>query len=42
MFQVFVMFAGLIAVIVEGTRRVGGFGVIWDRASVTGRIEFFE
>ena len=41
-FQVFVMFGGLFAVIIEGTRRVGGVGVIWERAAKTNRLELFE
>ncbi len=41
-FQVFVMFGGLIAIIIEGTRRVGGLSVIYDRAYQTDRIELFD
>ena len=36
------MFTGLIAVIVEGTIRVGGFGVIWAKAKEGDRIELFD
>jgi sodium-coupled monocarboxylate transporter 8/12 len=36
------MFGGLIAVIVEGTIRVGGFNVIWNRAESGDRIEIFD
>jgi hypothetical protein len=41
-FQVFVMFAGMFAVIIKGSMRVGGFDVVWKRAYDSGRIEFFE
>lgn len=36
------MFLGLIAIIVEGTIRVGGFGVIYDRAKEGERLELFD
>jgi hypothetical protein len=36
------MFAGLIAIIIEGTIRVGGFSVIWERAENTTRLELFD
>lgn len=41
-FQVFVMFGGLFAIIIEGTRRIGGPGVIYDLAESSQRIEFFD
>ena len=41
-FQVFVMFGGLIAIIIEGTRRVGGVSVIYNKAYETDRIEIFD
>ena len=41
-FQVFVMFGGLFAIIIEGTRRVGGINVIYERAEATQRIELFD
>lgn len=41
-FQVFVMFGGLIAIIVEGTRQIGSFSDIYDLADRTERIEFFD
>lgn len=41
-FQVFVMFAGLFAIIIEGTRRIGGVTEIYDRLYETDRIEFFD
>jgi hypothetical protein len=31
-----------LAIIIEGTRRVGGVGLIYDRLVETDRIEFFE
>ena len=33
---------GLIAIIVEGTRRIGGPDIIWERAKQTDRLELFE
>ncbi len=33
---------GLIAIIVEGTRKVGGIDVIWNRAIEGDRLELFE
>ena len=42
LFQVIVMYSGLIAIIFVGARHVGGFGEIWKRAEQSGRIEFFE
>ena len=41
-FQVFVMFGGLLSIIIEGTRRIGGPDVIYNLADKTDRIEFFD
>lgn len=41
-FQVFVMFGGLTAVIVEGISRIGGLSIIYERALETDRIEFLD
>ena len=38
----FVMFSGLIAIIIEGTIRMGGFNIIWDRALEGERLELFD
>ncbi|KAJ8688365.1 hypothetical protein QAD02_024160 [Eretmocerus hayati] len=40
--QTIVMFGGVIAVVVLGTARVGGFVEVWKRNDDTGRIEFFN
>lgn len=37
--QLVMMFGAICLVIVKGTHDVGGFGVIWDRATESGRIE---
>lgn len=41
-FQTFVVMAGLIAIIVVGSRDLGGFGEVWDIANKGGRIQFIE
>ena len=33
---------GLLAIIIEGARRVGGMNVVFDRMAVGNRLEFFE
>lgn len=41
-FQTFVVIAGLIAIIAQGSVDLGGFGNIWDIANKGGRIFFLE
>ena len=41
-FQTFVVMAGLIAIIVEGSKELGGFGEVWNIANEGGRIKFIE
>ena len=41
-FQVFVMFAGLLTIIIKGSIQVGGIDVVWARAVEGERIDFFE
>ncbi|XP_063423134.1 sodium-coupled monocarboxylate transporter 1-like isoform X2 [Mytilus trossulus] len=41
-FQTFVVMAGLIAIIVVGSRDLGGFGEVWDIANKGGRIQFID
>jgi hypothetical protein len=36
------MFFGLFGIIIKGSMNVGGFGEVWRRAYVGGRVEFFE
>ena len=33
---------GILSIIIEGIRKVGGIEVVWERAYQTERIEFFE
>ena len=41
-FQSFLMFMSMIIIIVKGTYDVGGFNVVWQRAQLGNRIEFFK
>ena len=41
-FQVFVMFAGLIAIIIKGIDTIGGTRELYTRVKESQRIEFFE
>ena len=41
-FQICMMFAGLIAVLIQGSINKGGFGKIWEENYNGGRIEFQE
>ncbi|XP_060555334.1 sodium-dependent multivitamin transporter-like [Ruditapes philippinarum] len=41
-FQVLVMFAGLFALLIEGTKALGGIGKAWDIANKDGRIILLE
>ena len=41
-FQVCVMVAGFLAVIIEGCRRVGGVKEMWRIADEGGRIDFWK
>lgn len=36
-FQAFVMFATMLTVLILGISKVGGMGVVWERAEETGR-----
>lgn len=41
-FQTFVVMAGLIAIIVQGSKDLGGFEEVWNIANKGGRIQFLE
>jgi len=41
-FQVFVMFSGLIGIIVKGLIDLGGVGEVWRRVYISDRVEFIE
>ena len=41
-FQAFIMLASLVIIVVKGVVDLGGFGVIWERASDADRIVFFK
>jgi Na+/proline symporter len=41
-FQVFVIFAGLLSVIIKGLIRLGGFGPMWSLVEQGDRVEFFK
>ncbi|KAI0214333.1 Sodium-coupled monocarboxylate transporter 1 [Lamellibrachia satsuma] len=41
-FQTFIMLAGMLAVVIQGTIAVGGLGKVWAIAEAGGRIEFFD
>lgn len=36
------MFGAIFLVMIKGTLDIGGFGVVWERAVESGRIEFPE
>ena len=40
--QAFFMLAGLIAIVVEGARSVGGMGAVFDIAREGGRVNFLK
>ena len=40
--QTFLMFGGVIIVMILGTVSVGGPGVVWERSHQSGRLEFFK
>jgi hypothetical protein len=39
---ILIFLKGLLAIIIEGTRKVGGMNVVLDRMAVGNRLEFFE
>ncbi len=39
-FQISIMFGGMIAVVVIGTQKVGGWGAVWEAAGRGERLEF--
>jgi Na+/proline symporter len=41
-FQIFMMFSGMIAIIIKGTINVGGPSKVFEIADAHGRIEFFK
>ncbi|KAK3087770.1 hypothetical protein FSP39_010429 [Pinctada imbricata] len=41
-FQTFVVMAGLIAIIAQGSKDLGGFGNVWEIADKGGRIQFID
>ncbi|XP_072046245.1 sodium-coupled monocarboxylate transporter 1-like [Amphiura filiformis] len=41
-FQMFIMISGLLAVIIEGCRRLGGMDVMWKLCEEGGRIDFWN
>ena len=41
-FQVGMMFAGLIAILIQGNVELGGFEEAWKKAEEGGRVEFDE
>ncbi|TRY75595.1 hypothetical protein TCAL_00525 [Tigriopus californicus] len=41
-FQIFIMFGGILAILIRGLERTGGFSNVWDTAEKSGRIEFFN
>uniref|UniRef100_A0A4W3KKR9 Sodium-coupled monocarboxylate transporter 2-like n=1 Tax=Callorhinchus milii TaxID=7868 RepID=A0A4W3KKR9_CALMI len=41
-FQICVMVAGLLAVLIQGSIHVGGFGKVWSIAQKGGRLNFFD
>lgn len=41
-FQVGMMLAGLLAVLIQGSIEVGGFSKAWERSVASGRINFVE
>jgi insulin-like growth factor 2 mRNA-binding protein 1 len=40
--QTFLMFGGVIIVMILGTVNVGGPGVVWERSQQSDRLEFFK
>ena len=40
--QTIIIFAGLIVILIEGSKAVGGFSRVWDIANNGGRIIFDE
>jgi len=40
--QAGIMLASLLAVVIKGVLDVGGLDTVWERASLTGRVEFFK
>ena len=42
MFQAVVMLGGLVAVLIVGVHKVGGFGNVWDRLDKGKRLNFIE
>ncbi|XP_064640524.1 sodium-coupled monocarboxylate transporter 1-like isoform X2 [Lineus longissimus] len=41
-FQMLIVYAGLLAVVIQGVIMIGGFGEVWDRALEGGRIKFID
>lgn len=41
-FQAIVMLGGLVAVLIVGVQKVGGFGNVWDRLDKGQRLNFIE
>ena len=41
-FQAIVMLGGLVAVLIVGVHKVGGFGTVWDRLDKGQRLHFIE
>jgi len=41
-FQIFIMYGGILAIVIRGISQVGGLTKIWKVAENTGRIEFFN
>jgi Na+/proline symporter len=41
-FQVLIMYIGLLSIIIQGSLKVGGFKVIFDRAYMTDRLKLFK
>lgn len=41
-FQAFMMFSGMLAMIIQGSINVGGLGEAWRIAQEHGRLQFFE
>lgn len=41
-FQALVMLGGLVAVVIKGSEKVGGFGHVWDLLEKGDRLKFIE
>lgn len=41
-FQIFIMFGGILAILIRGLEETGGFAKVWETAEQGGRIEFFN